>query len=128
MGEASLVQYPVRILRSPRRLGELTEPLSRARRALAESMRPIIDEGPTLLVLAECQLRDGEHAEVLSTVDRALRVGGAADFLVEANAMAAEFHISMQAAFTAPGNSCPPHCTGAGSPFQPACQELPSRL
>ena len=35
--------------------------------------------------------------------------------------MAAEFHISMQAALTACGSSCPPHCAGAASPFQPAC-------
>jgi diacylglycerol O-acyltransferase len=38
--EASLLRYPARFLRSPRRLGELAEPLGRARKALAESMRP----------------------------------------------------------------------------------------
>ena len=38
--EASLVRYPARFARSPRRLGELVGPLSRARKALAESMRP----------------------------------------------------------------------------------------
>jgi diacylglycerol O-acyltransferase len=38
--EASLVRYPARYVRSPRRLGELAEPLARARKALAESMRP----------------------------------------------------------------------------------------
>jgi diacylglycerol O-acyltransferase len=37
---ASLLRFPGRVARSPRRLGELVEPVSRARKALAESMRP----------------------------------------------------------------------------------------
>ena len=39
------------------------------------------------------------------------------------NAMAAEFHISRQATLTACGRSCPPHCSGAASPFQPAAAQ-----
>jgi diacylglycerol O-acyltransferase len=38
--EVSLLRYPARFVRSPQRLGELAEPLSRARKALAESIRP----------------------------------------------------------------------------------------
>ena len=38
-------------------------------------------------------------------------------------AMAAEFHISTQAALSACGSACPPHCSGAASPFQPACAQ-----
>src|SRR5262245_6712862 len=37
--EASLVRYPARFLRSPRRLGDLVGPLDRARKALGESLR-----------------------------------------------------------------------------------------
>jgi diacylglycerol O-acyltransferase / wax synthase len=37
--EASLLRYPARFVRSPGRLAELVEPLSRARKALAESLR-----------------------------------------------------------------------------------------
>ena len=44
--EASLLRYPARFLRSPRRLGELAEPLGRARKALAESMRPSEPQDP----------------------------------------------------------------------------------
>lgn len=44
--EASLIRYPARLLRSPRRLGELTQPLSRAGKALAESMRPSEPRNP----------------------------------------------------------------------------------
>jgi diacylglycerol O-acyltransferase / wax synthase len=40
MEEASLLRYPARFVRSPRRLVELIEPVSRAGKALAESMRP----------------------------------------------------------------------------------------
>jgi WS/DGAT/MGAT family acyltransferase len=38
--EASLAKLPARIVRSPGRIGELVEPVRRARDALAESMRP----------------------------------------------------------------------------------------
>jgi diacylglycerol O-acyltransferase len=38
--EASLLRFPARFARSPRRLAELAEPVTRARKALAESMRP----------------------------------------------------------------------------------------
>jgi diacylglycerol O-acyltransferase / wax synthase len=38
--EASLAKLPARILRSPGRIGELIEPVRRARDALAESLRP----------------------------------------------------------------------------------------
>jgi diacylglycerol O-acyltransferase / wax synthase len=38
--EASLAKLPARIVRSPGRIGELIEPVRRARNALAESMRP----------------------------------------------------------------------------------------
>ncbi len=37
--------------------------------------------------------------------------------------MAAEFHISMQAALMACGSSWPPHFAGAASPFQPAADQ-----
>jgi diacylglycerol O-acyltransferase len=36
---ASLLRFPARVVRSPRRIGELVEPVGRARKALAESMR-----------------------------------------------------------------------------------------
>jgi len=39
------------------------------------------------------------------------------------NAIEAEFHISMQAAFSACGNPCPPQSTEAASPFQPPCAQ-----
>jgi diacylglycerol O-acyltransferase / wax synthase len=38
--EASLALWPARLARSPQRIRELAEPVSRARKALAESMRP----------------------------------------------------------------------------------------
>ncbi|HKH22849.1 MAG TPA: wax ester/triacylglycerol synthase family O-acyltransferase [Solirubrobacterales bacterium] len=38
--EASLVTLPVRVVRSPRRIGELVEPVRRARGALVRSLRP----------------------------------------------------------------------------------------
>jgi diacylglycerol O-acyltransferase / wax synthase len=38
--EASLARLPLRLLRSPGRIGELVEPIRRARNALAESLRP----------------------------------------------------------------------------------------
>jgi diacylglycerol O-acyltransferase / wax synthase len=45
--EASLLRYPARFMRSPRRLvGELVEPMERARRALAESIRPAQPRDP----------------------------------------------------------------------------------
>jgi diacylglycerol O-acyltransferase len=44
--EASLIRYPARLLRSPRRLGEMAQPLSRAGKALAESMRPSEPRNP----------------------------------------------------------------------------------
>jgi diacylglycerol O-acyltransferase len=44
--EATLLRYPARFLRSPRQLGELVEPVDRARKALAESMRPTQPRDP----------------------------------------------------------------------------------
>jgi diacylglycerol O-acyltransferase / wax synthase len=44
--EASLLRYPARFVRSPRRLVELIEPVSRAGKALAESMRPTEPRDP----------------------------------------------------------------------------------
>jgi diacylglycerol O-acyltransferase len=44
--EASLVRYPARYVRSPQRLGELAEPVRRAGKALAESMRPARPRDP----------------------------------------------------------------------------------
>jgi diacylglycerol O-acyltransferase / wax synthase len=38
--EASLARLPLRLLRSPGRIGELAKPINRAREALAESLRP----------------------------------------------------------------------------------------
>src|SRR5262249_57625338 len=38
--EASVAKLPARIVRSPGRIGELVEPVRRARDALAESLRP----------------------------------------------------------------------------------------
>jgi hypothetical protein len=35
-------------------------------------------------------------------------------------AIEAEFHISMQAAFSACGRAWPPHCAGSATAFQPA--------
>jgi diacylglycerol O-acyltransferase len=40
LGQARLLRYPARLARSPLRLVELGEPVARARKALAESMRP----------------------------------------------------------------------------------------
>ena len=39
------------------------------------------------------------------------------------NAIEAEFHISMQAELSACGSPCPPHSSGAASPFQPPCAQ-----
>ena len=39
-------------------------------------------------------------------------------------AIEAEFHISMQAAFTACGSSWPPQSAGAARPFQPAAAQV----
>jgi diacylglycerol O-acyltransferase / wax synthase len=44
--EASLLRYPARLLRSPGRIGKLAEPVDRARKALAESMRPSEPRNP----------------------------------------------------------------------------------
>lgn len=44
--EASLLRYPARFVRSPRRLVELVEPIGRAQKALAESMRPSQPRAP----------------------------------------------------------------------------------
>ena len=41
-----------------------------------------------------------------------------------ANAMAAAFHISMQAMLIDCGNAWPPHSTGAASPFQPPSRQV----
>src|SRR5262245_4777771 len=44
--QASLAALPARVMRSPSRLGELVEPVRRARHALAESMRPAEPRDP----------------------------------------------------------------------------------
>jgi diacylglycerol O-acyltransferase / wax synthase len=44
--EASLATLPIKVVRSPSRVGELVEPIRRARNALAESLRPAEPRDP----------------------------------------------------------------------------------